>query len=188
MSTNRIGFWLAHLFVLGYCVVLLAAFGVQFIAGEYPCPLCMLQRMAMVLATLGPAYIIARTRSGDVSLRDYATGYGLSIVAAVVGGLMSTRQVLLHIVPPDPGYGEPVLGMHLYTWALITFVVVIVFCGINMIFANELVPRGVQFGLISKLTLGLFLLIVGAELVTTLFLEGFHWFLPDNPSHYELLP
>jgi hypothetical protein len=94
--------------------------------------------------------------------------------------------VLLHIVPPDPGYGEPVMGLHLYTWALITFVVVIVFCGISMIFADALVPRGVQFGLVSKLTLGLFLLIVAAELVTTFFLEGFNWFLPDDPSGYEL--
>jgi disulfide bond formation protein DsbB len=186
MTSNKIGFWLAHLFVLAYCVVLLAAFGVQFIKGEYPCPLCMLQRMAMVLATLGPAFIIARTRKGDVSLPDFATGYGLSIVAAVAGGLISTRQVLLHIVPPDPGYGEPVMGLHLYTWALITFVVVIVFCGISMIFADALVPRGVQFGLVSKLTLGLFLLIVAAELVTTFFLEGFNWFLPDDPSGYEL--
>lgn len=187
MTTNKVGFWLAHLFVLAYCGVLLAAFGVQFIASEYPCPLCMLQRMAMVLATLGPAYIIARTRNGDVSLRDYGTGYGLSIVAAVAGGVISTRQVLLHIVPPDPGYGEPVMGIHLYTWALITFVVVIVFCGISMIFADELVPRGVEFRLFSQLTLGLFLLIVGVELVTTLLLEGFHWFLPDDPSRYELL-
>jgi disulfide bond formation protein DsbB len=187
MNTHKIGYWLAHLFVLAYCGVLLSAFGVQFIMGEYPCPLCMLQRMAMVLATLGPAYIIARTRNGDVSLRDYATGYGMSIVAAVGGGLISTRQVLLHIVPPDPGYGEPVMGLHLYTWALITFVVVIVFCGISMIFANELVPRGVDFGMISRLTLGLFLLIVAAELVTTFLLEGFHWFLPDNPTGYEIL-
>jgi disulfide bond formation protein DsbB len=186
MGTNKIGFWLAHLFVLAYCVVLIAAFGVQFIKGEYPCPLCMLQRMAMVLATLGPAYVIAKTRNGDVSLRDYATGYGLSIVAAVAGGLMSTRQVLLHVVPPDPGYGEPVLGLHMYTWALITFVVVIVFCGISMIFADELVPRGVEFGIASKLVLGLFLGIVAAELVTTFLLEGFNWFLPDNPSRYEI--
>lgn len=186
MSTNKIGFWLAHLFVLAYCVVLLAAFGVQFIKGEYPCPLCMLQRMAMVLATLGPAYIIARTRGGDVSLRDYATGYGLGIVAAVAGGLISTRQVLLHVVPPDPGYGEPVMGLHLYTWALVTFVTVIVFCGISMIFADELVPRGVEFGILSKVVLGLFVVIVAAELVTTFFLEGFNWFLPDDPSRYEI--
>jgi disulfide bond formation protein DsbB len=188
MSTNKIGFWLAHLFVLAYCVVLLSAFGVQFIMGEYPCPLCMLQRVAMVLATLGPAYIIGRARKGDVSLRDYATGYGMSIVAAIAGGLMSTRQVLLHVVPPDPGYGEPVMGLHLYTWALITFVVVIVFCGVSLIFADELVPRGVDFGLLSKLTLGLFLLILAAELATTFVLEGFHWFLPANPTRYELLP
>jgi hypothetical protein len=55
-----------------------------------------------------------------------------------------------------------------------------------MIFADALMPRGVQFGLLSKLALGLFLLIVAAELVTTFFLEGFHWFLTDDPTGYKL--
>lgn len=184
--THRLGFWLAHLFVLAYCGVLLAAFGVQFLMGEYPCPLCILQRMAMALVCFGPVYIISRARHGEVSLRDYATGYGMSIIAAVVGMAMSARQVMLHIVPPDPGFGEPILGLHLYTWALITFLTVIVFGGINMIFARELVPSGVRFGLLSKLTLGLFLVIVAAELVTVFLLEGFHWYLPDNPARYEI--
>lgn len=186
--SRKIGFWLAHIFVLAYCGVLIAAFGVQFLTGELPCPLCILQRMAMVLATFGPAYIIARARSGEVSWRDYATGYGMSILAAVAGMAMAARQVLLHIVPPDPGYGEPVLGLHMYTWALITFVVVIVFCGVSLIFARELMPRGVRFGLVSKLTLGLFLVIVAAELVTVFALEGLHWVLPDDPSRYEIFP
>ncbi len=186
MTTNKIGFWLAHLFVLAYCVVLLSAFGVQFIGAEYPCPLCILQRMAMVLVALGPAYIIARTRKGDVSLRDYATGYGMSIVAAIAGATMSSRQILLHIVPPDPGYGGQVMGFYLYTWALITFVIVIVFCGVSFIFADELVPRGVKFGVVSKLVLWLFLAIVVAQFLTTFALEGFNLFLPDDPTGYEL--
>lgn len=184
--TNKLGFWLAHLFVLAYCGVLLAAFGVQFIKGEYPCPLCILQRMAMVLVCFGPVYIISKARTGSVSLRDYATGYGMSIVAAVAGMVMSSRQVMLHIQPTDPGYGEPVMGLHLYTWALITFLIVIVFCGVSLIFARELTPSGVRYGLLSKATIWLFLGIVAAELVTVFFLEGFHWYLPDNPTRYEI--
>lgn len=184
--TNRLGFWLAHLFVLAYCGVLLAAFGVQFLKGEFPCPLCIAQRMAMILAACGPAYIVSRARRGAVTMRDYTTGHGLSMVAAVAGMAMSARQVLLHIVPPDPGYGEPVLGLHLYTWALITFLVVILFAGVSMIFARELLPAGVRFGLISKLTLGLFLVIIAANLVAVFALEGFHWYLPDNPDRYQL--
>jgi hypothetical protein len=46
----------------------------------------------------------------------------MSVIAAVGGACISIRQILLHIVPPDPGYGDPVLGLHLYTWALLVFV------------------------------------------------------------------
>ncbi len=183
---NRIGFWLAHAFVLAYCGVLLSAFAVQFIGREYPCPLCVLQRMSMVLTAFGPAYIISRARHGGVSLRDYATGYGISIISAVAGAAMSARQMLLHIRPPDPGYGEPVLGLHLYTWAFITFVIVILFCGVSLIFARELLPTGIRFGVLSHVALGLFLAIIAANLVAVFFEEGFHWFLPDDPSRYEI--
>ncbi|WP_018801335.1 disulfide bond formation protein B [Salinispora arenicola] len=184
--TNRLGFWLAHLFVLSYCGVLLAAFGVQFVTGELPCPLCILQRMAMMLVVCGPLYIIGRARRGDVTLADYAMGYGLSIVAAVAGAAYAARQILLHIVPPDPGYGSPVLGLHPYTWAFITFCVVLVFCGVSLVFGRELVPRGVRFGWPSKVVIGLFLVIVAANLVAVFVQEGFHWFLPADPTRYEI--
>ena len=45
----------------------------------------------------------------------------MMILGALLGMVMSTRQVLLHIKPGDPGYGGTVLGLHFYTWALITF-------------------------------------------------------------------
>src|SRR5262245_16321889 len=124
--SHRLGYWIAQVNVLAVCGVLLGAFGVQFVEGELPCPLCVLQRMAMLLCALGPAFILLRTRAGDVDARDFATGYGLSVVAAVAGAVIAARQVLLHVVPPDPGFGAPVLGLHLYTWSLIVFATVLV--------------------------------------------------------------
>ena len=53
---------------------------------------------------------------------------------------MSTRQILLHILPVDKGYGEPILGLHLYTWALITFEIVILFCGAASMLNRYAVP------------------------------------------------
>src|SRR5437588_745649 len=100
--TNRFGFWLAHFNVLAICGVLLGAFSVQFGEGELPCPLCVLQRMAMLLCALGPAFIIIKARNGGVETADFATGYGLSVLAAVGGAIIAGRQILLHIVPPDP--------------------------------------------------------------------------------------
>lgn len=187
MTTHRLGFWLAHCFLLAYCGVLLGGFVVQFGQGELPCPLCVLQRMAMLLTALGPAYIIARARQGgEVSLGDYATGYGISVVAALAGLAMSVRQILLHIVPPDPGYGSTVLGLHLYTWAALTFLVVLLYVGISLIFARDLVPRGVRYGWLSRVSLWLAVALIVANAVAVFALAGFHWVLPDDPARYEL--
>ena len=51
--------------------------------------------------------------------------FAVVIIAALIGGGYSTRQVLLHIAPEpgEPlGYGTPFLGMHLYTWGVVIFV------------------------------------------------------------------
>jgi hypothetical protein len=60
-----------------------------------------------------------------------ARHYALSILAALVGGAGSARQILLHIATPgDPGFGPAVFGLHLYTWAFITFVVAVAGCAV----------------------------------------------------------
>ena len=55
--------------------------------------------MAMMLGALGPAYVIMKAREGEVKTSDFATGYGISVIAAVAGASISIRQILLHIVP-----------------------------------------------------------------------------------------
>lgn len=185
--SNRFGFLIAHLNILTICAVLVGAFVVQFGQGEFPCPLCVLQRMAMMLCALAPAFVIMKARAGEVKATDFATGYGMSVIAAVVGAFISIRQILLHIVPPDPGYGDPVLGLHLYTWALLVFVAEIIAAGVNLVFARELEPRGeVGFGWFSKLVLWLFGAIIVANAVAVFAEEGLHWTLPDDPDSYRL--
>jgi disulfide bond formation protein DsbB len=184
--SSRFGFWIAHFNILAICAVLIGAFVVQFGQGEFPCPLCILQRMAMILCALGPAYVIMKARDGEVKTSDFATGYGMSVVAAVGGASISIRQILLHIVPPDPGFGEPVLGMHLYTWALIVFVAVLVDSGLNLVFAHELAPQGVEFGWPSRLVLWLLGAIIVANAIAVFAEEGLHWTLPDDPDSYRL--
>ncbi len=187
---NYLGFWLAHLFVLGYCGVILAAMGTQFIGGELPCPLCMLQRMAMVLAAIGPLWIIGRAHKGRLTMTRYTCAYGLSILAACFGALISIRQILLHIVPPDPGYGDEVLGLHLYTWALVTFFIVIVYSGFMMIFSRStypVLPSGKAWRVVSRIVVVIFVVVVAANMVSVFFEEGFNLYLPDNPTGYELL-
>ena len=185
-TTNRLGFWFAHLYVLGMSGVLLGGFFFQFAKSEYPCPLCILQRMFMMLTAMGPAYIISRARGGPVDTRDYATGYGIAIVSAVCGALVSTRQILLHIMPGDPGFGGTVFGLHLYTWALITFVLSILAAGVMLLLCRETEPLDSRYILISSAVLWLFLTIIAANVIAVFMLEGFNWVLPDNPNHYEL--
>ena len=47
-----------------HTVVMLSAFFIQFVKGEFPCPLCMLQRYGMILSTLGALFVIMQARRG----------------------------------------------------------------------------------------------------------------------------
>lgn len=184
---RRAGFAFNHVFLLGYCAVLLSGFVIHFTEWEHPCPLCVVQRMAMMLCAMGPAYVIARSRVGQVVRSDVMTGFGMALVGAVAGLVMSARQVLLHIMPPDPGVGSTLLGLHLYTWGLVTFVVVFAGCGFYLLVSDELVPGPVRYGWVSRAALWLFALVILANAVVVFFEEGVHWFLPDNPVTYRLV-
>jgi len=103
--------------------VLAGSLHLQLGIGEQPCPLCLIQRSAMIGLAIGPVM--------NLLWGIKPAHYALSILAAVVGGAGSIRQILLHIQPGDPGYGPAFAGFHLYTWAFITFVVGIV--GISLL-------------------------------------------------------
>lgn len=179
----------AHLTVLVVSCVLLGAFGVQFIDGEFPCPLCILQRMAMILAALGPAWMIAAgDRRKIIGSEVFTTAFGMTVLAALLGCTISIRQILLHIEPGNPGYGSPVFGLHLYTWALFVFVALLLDAGIHLTFVREDVPIvPTHPPVLSKLVLWLFCVVVLANAVTVFVQAGFHLFLPDNPTSYRLL-
>ncbi|MBY0528362.1 MAG: disulfide bond formation protein B [Gemmataceae bacterium] len=184
--SQRLGLWIAHFNVLAICGVLAGAFSVQFVEGELPCPLCVLQRMAMLLCALGPAFILIRARKGDMEPSDFAAGYGMSVLAAIGGAVIAGRQVLLHIVPPDPGFGDPVLGLHLYTWSLIVFLTVMLVSGVNLLFVRQLAPQGIRVGWFSSLVVWILGAMIAGNAVTVFCEEGFHWILPDSPHRYQL--
>jgi disulfide bond formation protein DsbB len=192
-----------HLCVLGICGVLLGAFWIQFGAGEYPCPLCLLQRMAMIMTAIGSIFIITHGHYARIQrFSVIGLGYGMSVLAALVGMLISARQVLLHIEPGDPGYGSPMLGLHLYTWALIVFLTVILVSGIMLIFGRD--PQfhqqrcsdpemnGDPLHMSSRLpwyslcTFWIFGAIILVNAFSAFAEAGFSVFLPDNPTSYLL--
>ena len=181
MNHARITYGLAHLYVLTLIGVLLGAFGIQFIFGEIPCPLCYLQRMGMALAAIGPCLVILH----GVRVRFF----GMTIVAAMLGASISTRQILLHIAnTEDPGYGTPVMGLHLYTWAFIVFSTMIAVSGLHLWTLKEGESyRPTRLSTISKCVLGLFVLVLVANVISVFMEAGWHWLLPGNPTEYQLL-
>ena len=200
---RRIEFIILHVCILGICGVLTGALFVQFVAGEFPCPLCVLQRMAMILAAMGSIFVITHGHYARIQgFSVMGLGYGMSILAAVAGLAIATRQVLLHIQPGDPGYGSPVLGMHLYSWSVVVFLVVLVVSGLMLVFGRspilyspgdetynsigETDKRALRLKWYSWVTFGLFGAIILINAFATFAESGFHPFLPDNPTGYEL--
>ena len=186
-----ISFWGLHAWILGYSGVVLSAFFIQFVLHEFPCPLCMLQRYGMFLSSLGALFVIMQARRGELTTARYAQGLGLGLVGALAGATVSVRQIELHIEPGDPGYGAPVLGLHLYSWAFLTFVIVLIYCGAMLI----LMPQGIPAApaatsplrRASTAVIWLFIAVVAANVVAIIFLEGFAFVLPDDPSSYTLI-
>lgn len=108
--------------------VLAGSLHLQFGIGEQPCPLCLIQRSAMIGLAIGPLM--------NLLWGMRPAHYALSILAAMVGGAGSTRQILLHIADPaDPGYGPEFAGLHLYSWAFVTFAIAIVGCAVMLLWS-----------------------------------------------------
>lgn len=162
-------------------LVLIAAFAAQFALHELPCPLCLLQRILFATLAVGP---ILNVRFGP-----RPSHYALSLLAAVAGAVASTRQVLLHIMPGDEGYGSALLGYHYYTWALIGFIAAIVLIAAILLFDRQFeddsaVPHG--GGAFATTAVWLVIGLTVLNVISTLLECGFGA-CADNPVVYELL-
>ena len=93
--------------------ILTAAMVMQYAKGELPCPLCLLQRVAL----FGIAYGIIQNFRGRFSYQNT----GISLVFAVLLLIVASRQTLLDIYP-RPGHeyiGTAILGLHMPVWSVI---------------------------------------------------------------------
>jgi disulfide bond formation protein DsbB len=93
--------------------ILTAAMTLQYAKGELPCPLCLLQRVALFGVCFG---IIANVRDGFSNRNT-----GFSLLFAIFLLIVSVRQSLLDIVPrPGHAYiGSAVFGIHMPVWSII---------------------------------------------------------------------
>jgi disulfide bond formation protein DsbB len=162
--------------------VLAAAFAAQLLLHELPCPLCLLQRIQFAALAVGP---ILNVRHGP-----RPSHYALSLLAAIAGAAFAARQVLLHIMPGDPGYGSALLGFHYYTWALIGFSVAIVAIAALLVFDSQFksgdTTPPAKAGAWAQAAVWLVIALTTANVISTL-VECGVGACADNPVDYELL-
>jgi disulfide bond formation protein DsbB len=162
-------------------LVLAAAFAAQLVLHELPCPLCLLQRILFATLAIGP---ILNIRFGP-----RPSHYATSLLAATAGAVVSTRQVLLHIMPGDAGYGSALMGYHYYTWALIGFIAAIILLASILLFDRQFddtASQPISGGAFAQGAVWLVIGLTALNVASTLLECGFSA-CADNPIVYELL-
>jgi len=121
------------LMLLALATILTAAIVLQVAFGEVPCPLCLLQRVAMFGCCFGLIH--------QVRAEGSERGSGVSLVFALLLLVISVRQTLLDIVP-RPGHeyvGQAVFGLHMPVWSVVIAVALLL--GFAIRFALFGAPR-----------------------------------------------
>jgi disulfide bond formation protein DsbB len=120
---DRLILWLMLLALAG---VLTAAMAFQYFDREIPCPLCLLQRVAMFGCCFG---LMQQLRGGETQ-----RGAGIALIFAVLLLVISVRQTLLDIVPrPGHAYiGSAVFGLHMAVWSILIAVALLLGLGVRL--------------------------------------------------------
>lgn len=134
--------------------------------------------MAFVALAVGP---ILNIRYGP-----RPSHYALSILAALVGFTASVRQVMLHILPGDQGYGSPIMGLHFYTWAALFFLLAVALIALVMLFDRQCADAHAPPPAYANFAVWLVIAITAANVLST-FLECGFAVCPENPVRYLLL-
>jgi disulfide bond formation protein DsbB len=100
--------------------ILTAALYYQYSAAELPCPLCLLQRVALFGVCFGAMLSFRHGFSHAHS--------GISMIFSVFLLIVAARQTLLDIYPrPGHAYiGEAVLGLHMPVWSVLIAIALLI--------------------------------------------------------------
>lgn len=172
--------------ILAIILVIIMAFSFQFILGELPCPLCLLQRLGLLGIAFG--FLL------NIRYHVRPAHYSLSLLSAVLTSFVAMRQIALHINDPH-GYGSAVLGLHMYTWVFVLCIIAIIYIAIVLglssqyeIKANkdEIVEaKAKKIKIFTHIVFALFVFIIAANLIST-FAECGLSECSDNPVVYTL--
>jgi disulfide bond formation protein DsbB len=181
IMTPALSLRLNALGLLAVSAVLIFAFADQLVMNDLPCPLCILQRAAFVVAGFGLAL--------NLRFGPRASHYAVMIIGAVAGAAVAGRQILIHIVPDTGSYGSALLGLHFYSWAFIVFALIVLGTAVMLLFDGQFAGHESSVGRLTGLSLAafaLFALIALCNGVSTV-LECAGGLCPDNPTDYLLL-
>ncbi len=179
--TRSFAITLNALSLYAVALVLAAAFTAQLLLHELPCPLCLLQRIQFAVLAIGP---ILNVRWGP-----RPSHYALSLLAAAVGAAFSTRQILLHIMPGDAGYGTALFGFHYYTLAFVGFAAAIVLLAAMLLFDRQFEEDGATQPIVrafARTAVWLVIALTALNVISTLVECGLSA-CAENPVVYELL-
>lgn len=166
--------------LLAICVTLVVAFYYQLVRHELPCPLCLLQRAGLISAGFGFLFNLYFGLRG--------AHYGMVILGSILTGVIASRQMFLHIMPGDTGYGSAFLGLHFYTWTLIMSILIITAVAVVLTISSMNVAfRSLNINSILFNIAGwVFLLLITDNLISTI-LECGGGECDANPVIYKLL-
>jgi len=159
----------------GVCAALAFVLGWQFALDARPCPLCLLQRVAFVMAGVG---LLLNVRFGPSSLH-----YSAVLIAAVAGLALAGAPAFL---PAEPGGSGPLLlGLPLHAWAFLAFGALLAYCAVMLAldrkWGDNAIPRPAS--LAGGLVMWLFLALALAHLALAV-LECGPGTCPDRPVAY----
>jgi disulfide bond formation protein DsbB len=106
--------------------ILTTAMMFQYVRGEVPCPLCLLERAALFGVCFG---IMQNFRHG-FSYRNT----GISLVFTILLLIVAARQTLLDIYP-RPGHeyvGTAIFGLHMPVWSIVIALTILIALALKM--------------------------------------------------------
>lgn len=164
----------------GIMAMLLMASVFQFFLNELPCPLCLLQRLGFFAVSFG---FLLNLRFGF-----RPSHYAIIILSALFTSFVALRQIALHIVPGTGAYGDPIFGLHLYTWSFIISMLIAVVTTVLLGFDRQYVinkPIPPRIRSIARVLFFTCLLLLAVNIVSVFMQCGFDA-CPENPVAYAL--
>ena len=101
------------------------------------------------------------------------------------------RQVFLHILPGDAGYGDPLFGIHLYTWVAVMSLLIVGYCSMILVIMGsdkQLQLNNTRHPVLNcmgKMAALLVFITVGINVINA-FVQCGPYACPDNPVSYWL--